>query len=81
MWGKDVLSQSELIGSSEIDCAATEDAKRSTIDANLILKIVFGVMPGVDLLERLRSESSFKGVSWGIYMTWKGTSLSMGKWK
>jgi hypothetical protein len=40
--GKDLPSQSELSGSSEIDCAATEAPKRIIIDSNFILKKILG---------------------------------------
>ena len=40
VWGENWPSQSELLGSSDIDCAATETAKRNNIDDNFILKSV-----------------------------------------
>lgn len=75
-------SQSELSGSSEIDCAAMEATKRSITDANFILKIFLGSWGYArsELAKRVSSRGrSFKDVSGGIYTTWKGTSLSISR--
>jgi hypothetical protein len=64
-WRKDLPSQSELAGSSEIDCAATEAAKRKMMDANLILKLILSDLGDVLVREAWVESPFLQGRSLG----------------